>query len=112
MSVRFSIVLISSDGPPVVIAELSLFRPWPGTRTRVSRGNDTSVVVPFASRWASMVVSERSPATTSWRWYMLPVPARLSDPTSRKFVLPGGAAAGRSWSSPSARVTLVIWESK
>ncbi len=53
--------------------------------TSMSRGMDISVVSPLASRWATIVVSLRCPVTRAVPPYWLPVPARLSVPTSSQF---------------------------
>ena len=100
MPVICSTVRTSSEGPPTLMAvlnlslcegwELPLLSVYAGMVTRVSRGNDTFVVVPSPSRWVRITVSLRWPARSPYS-----PGAELSVPTSSQFCEPCGALAGR-----------------
>ena len=82
--VRASMVCTMSVGPPKLNAALTLFLPWPGISTQLSRGIEvTEAVFRSAVRCRTMIASVRwAPAFQSAG---LPAETRLSEPSRRMF---------------------------
>ena len=106
MPVSFSMVSVSSFGPPYAKAALIFSSsPWPGMATRESRGIDISRLGP-SPVCRIMIVSVRCPAA-------LPVPSSLRSSSERspreslptiRYVVPGWSA-GRSPSGANSTLS-------